>query len=287
MRRYALARGINLESRGKLRELEALASTDLHQALAKLSVYRDSDLYQLALAALARGWAKVDPAAAAKWVANLESSNDQVSATLGLVPAWAALHPEDCLDWAGRQAPGNLREVSLVELASTWVSTAPGEALTRFLTLTPEDGTERGLHAIAAQWVLDDPASAIEYVAALDPLKRRDEFLETALVSLTNQDPNLAWRQSTRFDDASRIGHVRSIALEAMAETRPQDALNLAATAGNSPLLLQAVARGWASWDAPAAEAWIGGLTDLALATSLRDSIISHADQSRTESLEE
>lgn len=262
-----------METQDRLRELEQLAGTDPQKALAKLPYFRDTDLLPLALTALARGWAQTDPQAAADWTAQLESADDQVSATLGLIPEWAARSPEDCLDWASARPPGNLREVSLVELADAWGSRAPAEAVTRFLSLPSETGTERGLHAMVDQWALDDPKAAIEYLAAINPSNRRDEFLETGLVSLTNEDPDLAWSEALRFTDVSRVEHVRGMALEAMAETRPQDALKLADSAGNPPTLLKGIARGWASWDAPAAKAWINTIPNPEITKALNAEI--------------
>lgn len=269
----AFAKTLSMESQERLHELETLAASDPRKALTRLPAFRDTELLPPALTALAKGWAQTDPQAAAQWAAQLESAEDQVSAALGLVPVWATKNPEQCLAWASAQAPGNMREVSLVELADTWVAHEPGKALGRFLSMKSEDGTERGLHAITAQWALDDPDAAIEHIAALDPAGRRDEFLETALVSLTNQDPDRVWSEATRFDDLKRVEHVRAMSLEAMAETRPQGALKLAASVGNPPALLEAVTRGWASWDAPAAKAWIATLTDAELAKSLAASI--------------
>jgi hypothetical protein len=273
MARPAFTGELSLETRDRLRELESLAASDPQKALTKLPAFRDQDLLSLALTAIAKGRALTDPEATAQWAAWLESPDDQVSAALGLVPVWAAKDPEACLVWASAQPTGNLREVSLVELADTWVSHQPADALTRFLSLKSEAGTERGLHAIVAQWALDDPDKAIEHIAGLDPAHRRDEFLETALVSLTNQDPDRAWSQATRFADVARIEHVRSMALEAIAENRPQHALKLVDTAGSSPALLRAVARGWASWDTAAAEAWIGTLSDPQVIEALREEI--------------
>jgi hypothetical protein len=253
--------------------LESLAARDSAKALAKLPFFRDSELLPMALTALERGWATADPHAAATWAARLESSDDQVSAVLGLVPEWAAVDADACLAWSENLPTGNMREVSLVELADAWGSRVPEAAMKQFLAMKSEEGTERGLHAIVTQWALDQPAEAIEYLAALDAAKRRDEFLEAALVSLTNQDPDLAWRQAVRFQDASRIGHVRCMALEAMAESRPHDALRLAESAGNPPELLHAVAAAWASWDKPAVDAWIATLSDPQLAVALRKDI--------------
>lgn len=273
MEHPAFAKSLSLESQERLRELENLASAHPRKALTKLPAYRDTDLLPLALTAIAKGWALSDPLAAAQWAASLESSDDQVSAALGLIPVWTEKNPEECLAWTNSLASGNMREVSLVEIADTWVAKEPEKALGRFLSLEREAGTERGLHAITAQWPLDDPDKAISHIAALDPANRRDEFLETALVSLTNQDPDRVWKESTRFDDPNRIEHVRAMSLEAMAETRPQGALKLAESVGNSPVLLEAITRGWASQDVPAAKAWIATLQDRDLAETLGKSL--------------
>ncbi len=271
--RPVFTRDLSVETQKRLNEIETLAATDPRKALYKLHAFRDSELLPLALPAIARGWALTDPQAAAQWAVRLETSEDQVSAVLGLVPVWAAKDPEACLAWTSTQHAGSMREVALVEVADTWGSKEPQEALARFLSMKSEAGTERGLHAITAQWALDDPDMAIERVAALPAEQRRDEFLETVLVSLTNQDPDRVWKESTRFDDPKRVEHVRAMSLEAMSETRPQVALNLAASLGNPPELLKAVARGWASNDATAARAWIGTLQDAGLAETLKSQI--------------
>jgi len=105
------------------------------------------------------------------------------------------------------------------------------------------------------------------------PLKRRDEFLETALVSLSNQDPDLTWKYSTSFSDPATVEHVRSMALEAIAETRPADAIKLAETGGNTETLPGGVARGWAAYDEVAAKTWLGSLPDRDLSTRLNQQI--------------
>lgn len=264
---------LSAENQNRLRELEMLAASDPRLALTKLSSYHDPDLLHLAQGTIAKGWARTDPAAAAQWVADLPSAEEQVSAMLGLVPVWAAKDPEACLLWGDSLPAGDLREVSLTALADEWAFRAPGEALKRYLSLRTEQGVERGLFSIISQWALDDPGNAIATVAALDPSNRRDEFLETVLVSLGNKDPDLAWSKATLFNDPSRVEHVRCEALGAMAESRPQDALRLAASAGDSPVMLKSIAVGWASWDTPAAKAWIATLPDTELAESLRKTI--------------
>lgn len=265
--------GLSAESQQRLDDLEALAASDPKKALTRLPAFRDTELLQLALSAVARGWARSDPQAAAEWTAGLESSDDQVAAALGLIPVWTSQNPEECLTWTSTRPAGNLREVSLVEIADTWVGKDPETALGRFLAMTPETGSERGLHVITAQWAIDDPDKAIESVAALPPEQRRDEFLETVLVSLTNEDPRHAWSEATRFNDPKRVEHVRCMAVEAMAETRPQDALRLAASVGSPPALLESIAGSWAAWDAPAAKAWIATLPDAELAQRLNAKI--------------
>jgi len=264
---------LNVESQAWLCSLEELAARDSQQALSKLAKIQDPDLLLLALAAVATGWGKLDPQAAADWLVGLETDTQRTSAALGLIPVWAASAPADCLNWATRSPAGNLREISLVELADTWCSNHPQEALSRFLALPSEAGSERGLHAIVSQWALNDPQAAIGHLSQLNSSPRRDEFLETALVSLSNQDPDLTWKYATRFSDPSTVDYVRSMALEAIAETRPQDAIRLAASGGNSETLLTGIARGLAANDSAAAQAWIGSLSDRELAARLSQQI--------------
>lgn len=273
-------KNLSAESQQRLLDLETLAASDPRKALTHLPAFRDTELLQLALSAVARGWARSDPQAAAQWTAGLETSEEQVAAALGLVPVWADANPEECLAWTSARPAGNLREVSLVEIADSWVNRDPQKALDRFLAMTPETGSERGLHVITAQWALDDPDKAIACVAALPPEQRRDEFLETVLVSLTNEDPQHAWSEATRFNDPKRVEHVRCMAVEAMAETRPQDALRLAASVGSPPALLESIAGSWAAWDAPAAKAWIATLPDAELAKTLGAKISGSSDPS-------
>lgn len=158
-----------------------------------------------------------------------------------------------------------------MKLAETWRSSDPQEALNRFLGMEIGEGSERGIHAIVSQWAMDDPPAAIENVSALDKSPRRDEFLQTALVSLSSQDPELAWKYSDRFSDPKYSEHVRGRALEIMAITRPDDAIKLAGAGGNSETLLAGIARGWAATDDSAAMEWIDSLPDADLASRLRE----------------
>ncbi len=138
--------------------------------------------------------------------------------------------------------------------------------------MTPEPGSESGLHVIVAQWALDSPQAAIAYLANSRDLPRREEFLETALVSLTNQDPMLAWNQVSALEDPDSIRNVRAMALEAMAETRPQNAIKLAETVGNDPELLKGIVRGWEyGGDAADTRDWIHSMKDPELVKSLLD----------------
>jgi hypothetical protein len=268
-----LSSQLSLEARNQLESLEELAAKDPAAALVKLATLSELDVRSYALAAIARGWAKTDPQAAADWIAQLKPEDDALSAALGLIPVWGASKPDACLSWATGLEVGNLREVAMTQLADAWVARDPQAAVTRYFELTPEPGSERGLHVIVSQWALDAPTAAVNYFKNAKDLPRREEFLETAVVSLTNLDPALAWSYSSLFTDPKQNTHVRSMALEAMAEANPLDAIRLAESVGNDPVLLQGVARGWSSQDADAAKAWIQGLADPVLVKLLMEEI--------------
>lgn len=250
--------------------LEELAASNPKQALARMAVIQDADLHSLALGAVASGWAHVDLQGAVNWVTGLPASQ-RGDAEAGLISFWGSTAPADCLGWVEQHPPGILRDESLVKLAETWRSSDPQEALTRFLGMEIGEGSERGIHAIVSQWAMDDPPAAIENVSALDKSPRRDEFLQSALVSLSSQDPELAWKYSDRFSDPKYSEHVRGRALEVMAVTRPDDAIKLAGAGGNSETLLAGIARGWAATDDSAAMEWIDSLADADLASRLRE----------------
>lgn len=63
------------------------------------------------------------------------------------------------------------------------------------------------------------------------------------------------------------------MALEAMSETDPRQAIQLAESVGNNPELLKGIARGWSFNDLAAAKQWVGGLTDPELTKSLMKEI--------------
>ena len=259
----------NPDSPAFLPSFEALASSNPKMALADLAKIEDPDLLLLALAAVAAGWAQVDPQAAAQWVAGLPSEDQRREAGAGVISAWAASAPADCLAWVAQNPAGDLREESLVKLADAWGSTDPQAALTGYLALA--GGSDSGLRSIVSRWVIDDPSVAVENVSALGISSKRDELLQTALVSLSSQDPELAWKFSERMADRKSIEQVRSMALKTMAATRPLEAIKLAEAVGNSEVLLVGIARGWASTDDSAAEQWIASLADPELAARLRE----------------
>ena len=267
--RSASASETNPDSPSFLPSFEALASSNPKKALADLAEIEDPDLLSLALAAVGSGWAQVDPQAAAQWVAGLSSEDQRREASAGLISAWSASAPADCLAWVAQNPADDLRAESLVNLADVWGSSDPQAALTGFLAL--EGGSDPGLRSIVSRWVIDDPAAAVENVSALDKSSKRDELLQAALVSLSSQDPELAWKFSNRVTDRKATEQIRSAALKAMAETRPLEAIKLAEAAGNSEALLAGIARGWASIDESAAEEWIASLADLNLAARLRE----------------
>ena len=261
-----------------LRDLEALAADSPERAQAQLArVGDDVELRALAYAALARGWAFKDPAAAAAWVESLVDEEDRISAALGLVPEWTARDAEGCMSWCRELPQGALRELSLVSLADSWLETDPQAAFRGFMGLADEDGRERGLHAICSEWTLDDPDAALRHLAALDPGDRRDEFLESALVSLTNQDPERSWRDADMV--AERAGHIRAMALEAIAESNPGRALAMIGKADDAPeAWWLAIGRGWALEDPQAAGAWARGIGDPDLRTAVLEEIGAAAE---------
>lgn len=261
----------------ELQSIENLARTDHDAAIKRLDSYVDQDLRFLALTAVARGWAASDPQSAAKWVEQLEPESHSISAALGLIPAWAAQNADECLAWAKSLAEGNLREVSLTHLADAWVAIDPQRAVNTYFSLKPEPGSEAGLHVIVSQWALDAPEAAVNYFTQSTDLARREEFLETALVSLTNKNPALVWNKANEgFSDPARILNVQAMALEAMAETDPVKALQLAESVGNDSELLKGIARGWSFSDKPAAKEWISRITDPELAELLTRQISPH-----------
>lgn len=237
----------------EVQSIEDLARHDSAAAILRLDSLSDPELRALALAAIARGWAEVDPQAAGAWVAKLESENDAISAALGLIPAWVSVSPD------------------------AWVAVDPKRAVSSYFALKPEPGSETGLHVIVSQWALDAPEEAMQYFTQVTDLPRREEFLETALVSLTNKNPALVWsRAATGFSDPARILNVRAMALEAMSETNPSEAIQLAESVGNDPELLMGIARGWSFKDEAAAKVWINSITDPELIKSLMKEISSH-----------
>lgn len=259
---------------GMAAEWESLAAGSPETAKSRLLAIGDPDLRALALTAIARGWAKHDPQAVSHWIEQLVLENEQVSAAIGLVPPWTRSNPLDCLDWVSSRSQATLREVGLVELADEWTERSPRQALETFMAMPSESGTERGLHVITAQWALEDPQAALAHLSTLDPDLRRDEFLETALVSLTNKDPDLSWQEATLCKDPARVTHVRAMALEAMAESRPQDALRLAGSPENAPpAWLHAIARGWSTLDESATLAWLATLPDPELGREIRKTL--------------
>ena len=263
---------------GLLREIEALAAESPVRAQAELAhVGDDADLRAMAHAALSRGWAAKDPAAAAAWVESLADEEDQISASLGLVPEWASQDPDACMDWCRGLSQGALRELSLVGLADAWVERDPQAAFRGFTELADEDGRERGLHAICSEWALADPDSALRHLGTLDPVDRRDEFLESALVSLSNEDPERSWRQADMVPE--RAGHIRAMALEAIAESNPQRALSMAGSVKQVPAeWWRAIGRGWAYEDARGATAWARSIEDPELRTLVLEEVEAAAE---------
>ena len=256
-----------------LESLEELAGRDPSAALFQFEKIDEPDSQALALRAIAAGWGRLDPHAAARWLEGLDSEEQQVDAIIGLVPVWVKRSAFDCLSWARELPIGAGREVSLVQIADSWSSLDPSTALVEYFKQEPEEGTERGLHVIASQWAIDAPEVAIDFIIRMKDEPRREEFLQTALVSLTNKDPMMAWRYSDQFSSPVVIEHVRSMALEAMSETNPQEAISLAQDHGNTEKFLSGIARGWAMLDAKAAKTWAASIQDPEISARLIKSI--------------
>ena len=83
----------------------------------------------------------------------------------------------------------------------------------------------------------------------------------------------MAWRYSDRFSNPDVVEHARSMALEAISETNPQDAISLAEKHGNTEKLLSGIARGWAMLDENAAKTWAASIQDPEISARLIKSI--------------
>lgn len=252
-----------------LQSFEELAAKDPSAALSGFEKIDEPDSQALALRAIAAGWGRLDPCAVARWLEGLESKDHQVDAIMGLVPVWVKKSASDCLSWAKELPKGISREVSLVQIADSWTSIDPSAALVEYFKQEPEEGTERGLHVIASQWAIDAPEVAIDFIMRMKDEPRREEFLQTALVSLTNKDPIMTLRYSDQFSSPAVVEHVRSMALEAISESNPQHAISIAQEHGNTEKLLSGIARGWAMLDADAAKKWAASIQDVEVSARL------------------
>ncbi|MFK7851024.1 MAG: hypothetical protein AB8D78_08610 [Akkermansiaceae bacterium] len=250
-------REIAQSSERQLEQLAWLAEDDPKGALAELARLAESEIYPFAFSAVAAGWAKVDPVAASKWVEGIESEDFGVSALFGLIPVWGSVDPQMALNWALKVDKRTLRDVALVELASVWGSYDSVEVFKKYRSLPEESAVLDGLHAITSDWALRDPKSAIRYLSSLELEQDRDRFLEMGLVSLTNQNPLMAWRESGRIANVKLQEHVKCMALEALAEENPEAAINLAETIDRSDDMALAIARGWSFEDAEGAKQWV------------------------------
>lgn len=243
-------------------DLEQLAARSPLLAQRELKrIGNDPELLATAHAALAHGWATTAPVAAAAWVDSIADTEDRIAAAMGLIPAWASRDPQACMDWCLRHSKGSLRELSLVSLADAWVDLDPKAAFIEYSGLADEIGRERGLHAICSEWALDDPDNALRDLDTLASADRRDDLLETALVSLANQTPEQSWQKADMVPN--RAHHIRAMALEAIAETHPQRAISLLGTVEAVPVeWWRAIARGWSFAEPEAAATWAKNLAD-------------------------
>lgn len=251
-------------------ELDKLVDFDSAAAFSFLAKFEGSELRGEAIAEFAYRWSQLDPIATADWLKGLDK-NDRPDAVVGLVSGWVEIAPEAALKWCmALNESGGIKQMAVHQCALAWAETDGRSAIEAFWRLKSEPVIEDALQIVATTWPMDDPDGVLAYFDSLPASERREEYLEAALVSMTNIDPDRVWREASRAKDEERQNHIRSQALEAIAEKRPEEAIRIAKMQSNPVLFLRAVGRGWSIIDPTAAQRWAEDLSD----ESIRESIL-------------
>ena len=129
---------------------------------------------------IAKGWAKKNPLAAAKWVQGLPSLADRESAYSALGRYWPQNDPAGATQWLQQLPAGSDRDFAVGGFAAQVVDRDPVGAIEWIKTIGNESARNEALIWLGGKWMENDPSSAKTWIQATDliPAARKQDLIE-------------------------------------------------------------------------------------------------------------
>ncbi|MEY3897678.1 MAG: hypothetical protein RLZZ214_3199 [Verrucomicrobiota bacterium] len=239
--------------------IEAWAESDPQGATKWIDSLRDPERRIAALATLAADWCAQSPEEAAKWVATRLKNPEGGDLVEALISEWGAQDPRAASRWL-MTLPGDVQSSATVPLISRWADSDPQAAAGWVRQLPEGDPRREGIPALASSWANSEPEKAIAWVLTLPDSPEQAEALDDAVRTWTSIAPAAlsAWLEQQAPGEAS--DEIRTVAAGMLLESRPQDALAMAAGISNpvqrDASLGEFLSR-WGKKDSAAARKWV------------------------------
>jgi hypothetical protein len=279
--------------------LEKLATTDPSRAMAQAQAEKNLVLRDSLVHAVLRGWARVEPQAAANWALTLPQECDRSAAITTVFDSAVAARPEEAVRVAKlivQQEPGGAmgygstlidalcegghfqtavqfatdgdggdRSRWLAEAFSKWATLQPEQAAAAAAIVTDPETRNEALHGVVGGWAEADPAALTQFLAQMPAGGDRASMLSQALQKWVTIDAESA---STWLNDA-KLGSDLDAGIAAVASTdflEPKVGITWAESITDEQLRsesLRKVLENWVRSDFPAAKQYFDTTTAL------------------------
>lgn len=222
-----------------------------------------------AMAAIIGNLSVEDPAKAAQTASGLDlGDGDDRTRIYGQIgQAWAARDPVAAFEWIGGLPAGAQRNEATRRAVDTYAASDPEAAARLVDQMAGEDGHDRLVGAVVGPWVRRDPVAAATWVSAQAEGSGRQEAVRNLMSTWTNTNPTAA----STWLAAQPAGSSKDEGIVALSNTvlvsDPEGAATWAATIndpGKRGFQLKGMLDAWLRKDEAAARRWIEATDSLA-----------------------
>lgn len=183
----------------------ALASANPEAAAAWASDQISGRERTIAVAAIAREWAKTDPVAAATYAAQLSSEPGGGGRWLvpGVVEQWAATDPSGAAAWVATFPDSRERNMGVSQVITAWATKDTAQAITWANGLTDPKIQRTAYASIARTWASTEPQQAVSWALQISDPQAQASAVSAAISNWASQDPPAAAAAVASIGDES------------------------------------------------------------------------------------
>lgn len=229
-------------------------------------IVRDS-----ALREIFETWSSLDLEGAAGFVTLLPIGSAQSTAAAVVGKHLSRLNLDDALAWMVTLASPAQGAAFQSIMRAQWAAageTKPAATLPWLLARSSVSFREQGLRFIASEWAKREPLAALAQAGAIPGAYDRKIFLETALGTFTQTNPQQAALWLASQPPSPDNERLMNGVLAAWTAYQPWQAAQWVTTLGSRPQQVRSIttmAETWAKVDPDGAADWLGTLRDVAL----------------------